>query len=308
MPISGISLRGMPIEVIHLLGDRDTSSLSFVSAQAAFSAARGSGTPLLPETPAVAAALPARISDFVITILSRYVAGESPTPRNTDEANLAAELHLALIESVARIAANVDNGQSTAELPLGTENAPVPFAALLRDGPEWVRQTTMASLARKVGAVGNAITDASEFPALSDPIARLAAESAYWRSVPAVGAEERVTGKAWAAVLSAVRSSDELQVEPFPINKAIPQNRPDDWVGTSTIQMAGLAASRRGAPLNAPSPEALRRQVLERFASGANPPARGRGREVWIVEPASIRTVLSNLDVMDDYEYQPVST
>ena len=97
-----LTLRGVPLAVAHRVTERETATASFAAAQRAFDAARGEGTPLLPEPAGGGGTGPAPYVRSTITeMLCRMAEGQDPGPFGEEELSASAEAHLALIEALA---------------------------------------------------------------------------------------------------------------------------------------------------------------------------------------------------------------
>lgn len=295
-----LSLRGVPLSVAENFRQADVEAPAYAASQRAFDALRGPGTPLLPERVVAEVRGPAPYVRVVLkNMLSRLTAGEDPRPNGEDETRAAAEAHLALVEVLAARAALPAAPTESVAAPKTTGEAV--FGLKMSDRPDWLQETVLKSLVRSELASDPVVDGPSQ--SASDPVLRLATESAYWRGIPPHGAIERTIAENKVASMAEVVSAPKLEVPLWPLEDQRLAAPGDDWLATARTQMAGVVD---GSPVSPPRPtgDALRLAALRRIAAVeepevASPPAA-------VVDAGNVAKFLSTFDVMRNYVFQPV--
>ena len=300
--MASLALRGVPLPAAPLITEADVESAAFAYSQAAFEKARGAGTPLLPVPASSSDAGPAPYVRVVLTdMLARYAAGDDPRPQGENELAVAAEAHLALIEAVAAEAGRFDPAPPPVPL-LPTSPEPIRFAAVESGDPDWLADTVLRSLVRMEGVRPPRST--APTASASSPVLRLAAESAYWRGVPAHGVRDKILSEGRAAAMASVVSAPRMYVESPARPPAEPTIRDDAWLQDEVARMSGAVATGSAPGITEPSGDGLRLAVLRKMASSDE--TEETASRASVIDASSVADFLSNFDVMRDYGFQPV--
>jgi hypothetical protein len=296
-------LRGVPLEVAHQFLASEAASSAYNEAQVAFTLARGPGTPLLPSAAAGGDRGPAPYLRQVITdMLSRYADGGAAAPVGDSELRIAAEAHLALVQTVAGRIVSAGVLPPDPLLPAAAEG--FAFGMVQVDRPDWLGDAYIASLLRRESAPPSSSADVPDH--LGQAHERLAAESQYWRGIPAHGGKDRAAAEGRATALGLVSASPEIDFPDAAIDyEPSPIAGPDGWVPDAAAQLGGRADALVALP-PAPGRDSLEEAIMARFAAGAvatTEPQGTPGASVW---EGSVASILTTLDVMRNYVYQPV--
>ena len=301
--MDALALRGVPLAVAPSVTVGDTHSAAYAAAQLAFELARGAGTPLLPSPTVTDDRGPVPYVRQVLTaMLVRHAGGDDPRPIGEAEMSAAAEAHLALIEAVSSEAANYTG--ITAEAPAFPATvSPSRFGAIEYPRAPWLSETLLRSAIR-IGATEPPRSTAP-VPAQADPLLRLAAESAHWRGVPPHGSRDKLAAESLAAAMSAVASAPRLAI---PVQDAVTEGAalpPDEtWLHTAALQMAGSVGSMLHSGIAEPTADGIRLAVLEKMS--AHSATVERDSRAYVIDATTVRSFLSDFDVMRDYVFQPV--
>ena len=301
MQPSRLSLRGVPLELADLSAEQDVFSDAFVSSQAAFDAERGEGTPLLPPgrtSPEFTGPSP-YVRVAVTAMLVRMAAGGDGRPQGEDEQRAAVEPHTALIEALSDVASRSAGAAPSA--PLAAEpSKPFRAGVKLSDRPSWLMDAVVKGLVR---ADESAQPPGPPSQDGLPPVLRLSSESAYWRGIPAHGARDRQIAEAAASALSVASRAPALAVPDWPAPSSPELPRAEEWLPTSRARMAGSLVNSKGMPPR-PGDDFLRGAAL-RLLAGDHAQEDASGSAA-VLDEASVRSFLSNSDVMRNYVFQPM--
>lgn len=298
MPLSGLTLRGVPVEEIHRFTAGDALEDGFIRAQAEFDSRRAPGTPLLPDATS-APALPAPHLRALITDLLVAAAGGPAVGFDGVDAQMAyAELRLGLIEAYAGFIASAPLANTAAPSPTGV-TAVRPVSALPQPRPEWLDAAAGQSYARVRTSRAPRPVASSGFEAAS-PVLRVALESAGLRATPALGAEERAGTARWSEALAVAADDVVVRLAPPPPAPRAPLEREVEDLALARAALARRAVGRGDAPF---PPSNLPSLVLARL----NPAVAGPGgRAGFVVSADTVVDALNTHDVMLNYVLHPM--
>ena len=303
-----LALRGVPLPVAPGFTADDTALPAYAAAQRAFDAARGEGTPLLPEAGETADRGPAGyVRETLIAMLVRHAAGEDPRPMGDAELRAAAEAHMALVESVASEASSL---RSDVARPPRVATAPasrVRFGVIEHPRADWLAESILKSIVRRE-SVKPLRSTAPSSDAPNDPLLRLAQESAYWRGVPPHGKIEKDLAEQRSTLTGNVKDAPRLYVEAERISVDLEEPvdpRTGRWLQDAASQLAGLLNTPLDADQQPPvlRADSVKAAVLRKMAEEGRTPS---GNRAMVVSADTVNAFLSNFDVMRDYVFQPV--
>lgn len=299
MQYGGLSLRGLPLELIHKLGLSDVESDWYAAAQAAFEAAKTGSTPLLsaPVKTDTTGFSP-YLRDMIVALLLEKVGGEAVDLSTTDNMNIYAELRLMLIEFLGmRTSGIVERASSVSFATPSPASSFSDFSAILspRERPSWLEDAILSSTLRR--QIAEESVEEHQVSAATDPALYVAEESAYWRQVSPFGDDEVQKTKSLASALAGAVGGERLYFE-----KTVPRKERRWEPQVSELVTQSLLNKLTDSEYETgPAPNdgtALAAMILEKYT---RPAAEEGPGAVRILSPDNVAELLPTINVMHSY-------